>query len=342
MKKNKTLLLVLTLLVAGTLFLFLRKQSSTINQEESEFALKDTAAITKIFLTDRSGKSILLERKKNANWILNGSEEPKPEYLNLLLRTIYKIEVKTRVAKAAYNNVIKALASTGTKCEIYLNDHIKPDKVYYVGGQTSDGNGTFMIMDDSEMPFIVEIPGASGYLTPRYSVDLESWKNTVLFRTKPENLKSLSVSYSNFPEKSFEITTSNGTYVIENKFNKYNSNEVDSIRILNYFALYRELHYESEINANKSGQIDSMMQFEPSIVIKLTTIDSKVKELYVYPMPVSENSLTQQDTLGKPLKYDLDRVFGLIKPENKKVILQHYAFDKVLRQLDDFIKEKKK
>lgn len=342
MKKNKGLFLILALLVAVTLFLFFRKQSTTIDQEQSDFAVKDTAAITKIFLADRSGKSILLERKKNDRWVLNGKEEPKPEFLNLLIRTIYKIDAKSRVAKAAYNNVVKALASTGTKCEIYLNEQTKPYKVYYVGGQTADGQGTFMILEDSEMPYIVEIPGTSGYLTPRYSVDLESWKNTVLFRTKPENIKSLSVYYTNFPDKSYEITSNNGSYSIENKATKFISNQVDSIGVLNYFALFREVHYESEINPSKSGQIDSMMLYAPSIVIKVNTLDSKTMELKVYPMPVSDNSLTKQDTLGKPLKYDLDRVFGLIKPENQKVILQHFAFDKLLRQLDDFIPEGKK
>ena len=276
----------------------------------------------------------------NSEWILNGSDEPKPEFLNLLIRTIYKIDAKSRVAKAAYNNVIKALASTGTKCEVYLNEQTKPNKVYYVGGQTADGQGTFMILEGAEMPFIVEIPGASGYLTPRYSVDVESWKNTVLFRTKMEDIKSLSVSYSNFPEKSYEITSNNGSYIIENKRFKYLSTLVDSIRIQNYFALFREVHYESEIKDNKSRQIDSMMLYQPSILIKIITTDLKERELSIYPMPVSENSLTKQDTLGKPLKYDLDRVYGHIKPENQRVILQHFAFDKLLRQLNDFIPER--
>src|SRR5205085_5470323 len=138
------------------------------------------------------------ERKKNSPWILNGKDEVRPEYLKLLLDCFYRISIRTKVARSAYNNVVKALASTGIKCEVYLNDNVTPEKIFYVGGQTEDGLGTFMILENSDTPFITEIPGFNGYLTPRFSTDYDAWKQPRLFKLDPAQLKNLSISYSNF------------------------------------------------------------------------------------------------------------------------------------------------
>ena len=53
-------------------------------------------------------------------------------------------------------------------------------------------------------------------------------------------------------------------------------------------------------------------------------------------MAITSASLAQQDEKGKPLKYDLDHMYGYLKPQNEFVIIQHYTFDKLLRQLSDF------
>ena len=132
-EKNKLLILTTVLLGALAIYYLMQNKSSTFKTELREFAVKDTAAITKIFLADRNGNSIVLNRGADGNWLVNDTIQPKKDVLKSLLDAIYKIDVKENVAKSAYNNTIKSLSSTGIKCEIYLHNESKPYKIYYVG-----------------------------------------------------------------------------------------------------------------------------------------------------------------------------------------------------------------
>ena len=336
MKKNKSLFFILIALIAATVIFIFRKNDSTIRNELKEFAVKDTAAITKIFLTDRNGNSITLDRKDRSTWLLNGNKEPRMENVRFLLDGIYQLQIKTKVANAAYNNVIKMLASTGIKCEIYLHNEEKPYKVYYVGGQTEDALGTFMMIENSSAPFITEVPGFNGYLTPRYSTSLDSWKSTKLLSLAPSEIKEVTVKYSSYPEKSFTIRSENGRYNVMSPATATSLPHVDSVAVDNYLAFYRHVFYESVVNNLSSAARDSMLKFPPAISLSVTDVRLNQKSIDIYPMPLNANSLTRQDSLGNELKYDVDRMYALIKPENELVIIQHYSFDNLLRQLNDF------
>ena len=68
--------------------------------------------------------------------------------------------MRSPVPKAAFNNVIKQIATSGTKVEIYQGKD-KPSKTYYIGGATLDHQGTYMILETegvkSSVPFIMYI-----------------------------------------------------------------------------------------------------------------------------------------------------------------------------------------
>jgi hypothetical protein len=335
MKKNKFLLIILIVLIAAVLYFLFTKSQSSIRKELSDFAVKDTASISKIFLADRSGESVTLNKTENGNWLVNNKYQPNREFLKLLFDAIYKIEVRTRVSKSGYNNVIKNLASSGIKCEIYLNNKSDPEKVYYVGGQTEDALGTFMILENSNVPFITEIPGFNGYLTPRYSVKIDSWRKPALFQIMPDQIKSLQIDYTNYPEKSFQITKGD-RYIVESPHTKTRIKNVDEVAIENYLPHYKNVYFETWARNIKQQKIDSIMNYKPSITIKLTDKNDSTRQIDIYPMPISPGSLAQHDSLGNPLKYDNDRMYGMIKPENEFVVIQHFTFDKLFRQIEDF------
>ncbi len=336
MTKNKTLFVVLFIFLSVTVYFVIRQSGSTIKEELKDFAVKDTASITKIFIADRNGNSITLEREKNGVWKLENKYIPKSDFLKLLLDCIYKIDVKNRVSKAAYNNVVKELASTGIKCEIYLDSEKKPFKTYYVGGQTEDALGTFMILENSSLPFITEVPGFNGYLTPRYSVSLDAWRQTSLFQFALGEIKSVSVKYTNYPEKSFSIQSSNGSYHVTSLADKKILKNTDSVSIENYLSFYTNVFFENWDREMSEWRNDTLLKFPPSITVSVTDNNNYLKEVDIYPMPVSSASLTKEDNTGKPLQYDVDRMYGYVRPEKEFVIIQHYTFDKLLRQLSDF------
>src|SRR5689334_3675906 len=119
-RKNKVLILVTLVLAVAAVWLITQNQSGTVREELRDFAVKDTASITKIFLADRAGKTIELERE-GTRWRLNKKYYARRDAIKVLLETLKSISVRSMIPKAAYNTVIKQLSSGAVKCEVYTN-----------------------------------------------------------------------------------------------------------------------------------------------------------------------------------------------------------------------------
>ena len=211
MKKNAGLIIIVLVLAVAAVYFVRLNRSSTMREELKDFAVKDTASITKVFLADKAGNSVTITRDASGGWYVN-SNPARRTMIKSLMDVLHGVDVRNRVAKAAYKNVVAALASTGIKCEIYLNNKDKPEKVYYIGGNTQDDMGTFMMLENSSVPFVTQIPGFNGYLTPRYSVKEKEWKENSVFKVPLNELASVDVSYLAFPSQSFRIENNESGY----------------------------------------------------------------------------------------------------------------------------------
>src|SRR5687768_16551973 len=107
MKKNRLLFVVVLLLAGITLFLFFKNRQGTISEALRDFGVKDTGAVVKIFLANKSGQQTLLEKQKSGEWIMNGKAMARPDAVETLLATMHDIEVRSTVGKSAYTTVIK-------------------------------------------------------------------------------------------------------------------------------------------------------------------------------------------------------------------------------------------
>lgn len=341
MKKNKLISVVAIILGVVALLLVYKKRSGTINDELQDFAVNDTASITKIFLANRNSKSVTLERVKNDGWVVNGKYKARRGGIKIILETIKSLAVKTRVAKAGYNNVIKGLAAEGVKCEIYQHGENHPVKVYYVGGSTADVLGTFMLLENSDLPFVVHIPGFMGYLSTRYSPLEEDWRDRSVFDYKPDEIKKISVNYFQDESKSFSIEKTGNQYAVTSPVPGKKIQHPDTLAIFDYLSLFHYLCFENWDNEFNGTQRDSLKTTSPISVIAVTDMSGKTTSMITYPKPVTKYSLAQTDTLDKPLKYDLDRMYAYINDGKDFVLIQYYVFGKIFRQFDDFERDLK-
>ena len=173
---------------------------SRIKKEaEKKFSIENINEIDKVFLSDRKGNNIVLKKDEDS-WFINERFKVRKDAINTLLTTINEVEVQRPVSNTAYNNVIKQLATTGVKVEIYYKNNIK---TYTVGGSTSDHLGTYMLMEDGKNPYVVHIPGFNGFLSPRYGIqgyelDINNWRDNTVFEIDSENIKEISLkNYDN-------------------------------------------------------------------------------------------------------------------------------------------------
>lgn len=336
MKRNFFLAIILIVLIAVTAWFFRNTTSSTLKGELSDFAYPDTAAITKIFLADKFGKTILLERTNNG-WTANGKPTLQPNVV-FLLDAIKNIEVRHPVAKAAYNNIMKQMAATGIKTEIYVKD--KKVKTYYVGHETQDQMGTYMYLENSTTAFAMHIPGFNGFLNIRYNTDLKTWLKKNVFSYAPEDIASITVENLLMPVKSFQIVN-NGTFEMHEYPSGSKLENASEEKILNYVNDFRDINYERELPSS-SPEIDSAKQAGRMMILTVITKGGEQRSARLYRKPRAE---TDDDDWLKQAPdwtpFDPDRFYLEIDSMSQTFLAQYFVFRKLMRTPDDFLTFKK-
>lgn len=340
--KNKNIvigLVSIVLLLAVSVYLILKTQTDTFKKDLTNFAVKDTASISKIFLADRTGKKVVLERISVSEWKVNGKFEARPQAIKLLLQTIHNISVKATVPKPAFNNVVKRLATGAVKVEIYKHDELA--KTYYVGGATQDSYGTYMIMENSTTPYIMWMQGFEGYLTPRYFTEENVWRNTALIHISPIEIASVKMEYPKNPEQSFELILKHD--VANAKKIEFSVKAVKTGKEINfdtnavkaYLLAFKNLDYEvvADLLGNKTK--DSILALTPMHILTLKETNGKITVIKTYPR---KGKPGQVDEKGKQMPYDLDRFWAFLNNSREALILQYFGYDKVFKPVTSFEK----
>lgn len=336
MKKNLIGIGVVFVLTIAAIYLITNYKTGTIKKELKDFAVKDTASITRIFLADMKGNKVVLDKVTPGNWLVNGKDQARKDAIQTLLYTICNIEPYAPVPKAAYNNVIKQLSSVSVKVEIYKGD--ENIKTYYVGGNTPDNLATYMMLEGSSAPFAVHIPGFNGYLSTRYFTDATIWKSTALFAYQPNEIASVKMEYPQHPEASFEIKQA-GTDVYKLISLKDNQevSDFDTVAVKEYLLHYRNMNYEG-VEGHLSQQfVDSVISTQPMHIITVTDLKGNTKQVKTFMKRPTREIINEH---GKKVEVDVDRMYGKVDNYDKLVLLQYFAFDRILRPIDDFIKSK--
>lgn len=164
MKVNKILILIV--------FGFLISLSACFKDNklnEKEFSISDTESITKIIMSDKAANVITLKKEKE-NWIINNKYKVWQRQIDYTLGVMKDIRIKSSVSEQKMNFVIQNIATTGVKVEIFEGE--ERIRSYYIGGNTSDHLGTFMIVEGAKEAYILDIPDRHpGILNPKYGIE---------------------------------------------------------------------------------------------------------------------------------------------------------------------------
>jgi hypothetical protein len=343
MKKNRIAILLIVILLPLSFWYINKNQKSTLKAQMRDFAVADTASITKIFLADKNGRNLTLERDVKGHWLVNGKFDVRMDALKNLLETIKKVDVKEPVGKAAQDNVIKRIAAKAVKCEVYQNNVLT--KAYYVGTETNDLTGTYMIMIDvetmkaMEKPFITYIPGFEGYLTTRYFTEERGWRDRTIFQYNPNDIKSVKMEVPYNPSFGYElIVNANNDYQIKMLGDNKLLENVDPLAVKQYLSYFQALGFESfEVNLNQQ-QIDSVLKSKPINILTVTDNKGKTNKVIFFARAPKDGAIDL--TTGKPYKFDTERMDALLDNGKDFVMVQFFMFGKVMPPVDYFQKAK--
>lgn len=351
MKKNRIVILLVSALVAIIIISLVSNRYSTLKEQETDFAVRDTASVTKVFIADKKESSVLLERSA-AGWTLNKQFVANTKVVDFLLSTMKRLRVKSPVSLSVRNGVISRLASNGIKVEVYQEvyrinlfhkykffKHEKLTKVFYVGDATQDNMGTYMLIDGAENPYIVFIPGFRGFLFSRFSPKPDDWKSHIVFNTKLAEIKSVSLKFYEEPESSFkvDVVDARGNYNVTDLYNGEILDSYDTLKLLNFLTSFRDLRYETRMNNLISPmKIDSIVNSIP--LYELTLVD-RFDDTTMVPM-FRKHSMPESiaNAYEMLVPIDHDRFYALINDGNDFVLMQYYVFDRVLYPLSNYRK----
>lgn len=334
----------MAVLALVAVILVLNNSKGTLRSEVGNFAIDDTASVTKIYMADMQGNEVLLREEQPGSWSLNDTIKARKEGVELLLTTMSRLAVKAPVSKATYNTVISRLASSSVKVEIYqivprINlfnlvkffPREKLTKVYYVGTATPDNMGSFMLMEGSDTPFVVYLPGFKGYVSARFTAFTSDWRDHTIFGKKPAQISSIQVEFPQTPKESFRIDKY-GDYDV--KLTQLSTGKVfdgfDTTRVIDFINAYRNIRFEESFQQVTQHYKDSITSQAPINIIQLIDNNGNTQKVITFRRA---NIVMQEDLDGNLLPYDVNRLYALL-PKNKELLLvQYFVFDPITRPL---------
>lgn len=361
-KKNKILLIiaVVAVLLCTVLVLFKTHIISFDNRHllnYNDFAVQDTATITKIFMATPQQEQVLLTREEGGIWKVNQNYPASTTNIDLLLSTIKNITILQIVPEKGWNNINKMMTAGAVKVEIYqtapkftlfgIKFGVKERqvKVYYMGPPTQDNQSNFAMMQDIDEPYIVYIPGFRGFISPRYSAIEGDWRDHTVFKTKITKIQEITFKDEENSENSFKIVK-NGIRM----FDIYDSKNqklltYDTTKIIDMLSEFRQKSYERCLENVSQVKKDSIMEgLFRTITIK--NIEGHITILKCYRLLDSSTSFQEANSteifsINNEFNREIsrDKFYAMVSGNTKDILIcQYFVFDRLMQPLSYFIR----
>jgi hypothetical protein len=349
MKKNRLILIFTAALAVIAIIMVINSSRSTLKKEHSDFAIDDSATVTRIFMADKANHSVELLKGDSGTWKVNSEYKVRPDAMEIFLKTILNVDVVEPVSKASRNTIIKRIAASGVKVEIYqrvhrlnffgllhLFPHEKLTKTYYVGSNTPDNIGTYMIMEGSDVPFITYLPGFRGFIAVRYSPRIEDWRDHSVFAIPMSHIQSVRVEFKEVPGFSYEVNKAGErAFSLKHLQTGQLVPDYDTTRLLEMMASFNDLRYEALVTGFSKEKTDSIIHSQPFHIITVTEnsgVQHSIKTFH------RKNPGGETDENGNFTPFDRDRLYAAINEDKDLVLIQFFVFDPVIRPVTAYLK----
>ena len=348
MKKNRIAIIITSILIViAVVLLWNNRYLTTLRGEAYDFTVRDTASVTRLFFADKSGNQVTL-RRTDEGWKVNDKYDAQPVMVDNMLYTLDKLRIKMPVSLASHDNVITRMAGTNTKVEVYqivprinlfnkikLFPHEKMTKVFFIGDVTQDNTGTYVLKEGADKAYIVHLHGFRGFISSRFSTNQEDWRDHKILSHNINDIASLKLEFNNDPQNSFVINEK-GPYSYEMKRLSDGSYvDIDTIRVLNLLTSFGDVRFEAFLSDITQQRRDSIINSPYLERLSITTKDGKEDVITTYNMRIDASAFgfTENDWDDDP-----DHKYAYIKNNDELVMIQEFAFGKLLRPAEYYDK----
>jgi hypothetical protein len=198
-----------------------------------------------------------------------------------------------------------------------------------------DNSGSFMLMEGSEDPYVVYIPGFKGFVSPRYSPLIANWKSHQIFNYRVPDIASVQVDYPAQPENSFVITNRNDKEFALTSPDNRPVPAYDTMLLVQYLSFYKNMNFEMLLDDMKTTKYDSIKSQQPMCVVTLVTKTGQKRNVKLWKRKADIGQLDQD---GNQMDWDLERAYALVDDKGFMVSVQYFSFNDILVPIRFFFK----
>jgi len=341
MRKNLIGIIILAVLAVLAYFLLNEEALADISGKENhdykDFAIEDTTSIDKIFLSQSNGKRLLLTKDETGEWKVNNRFPARKDAVNLILKTVHDVQVLSPVSKKYFESTVKRLATGATKVEFYQGEG-EPSKIWYIGDATASKVGTYMLLEKegvkSSKPYIMHRLLERGHLGTRFFLDPTLWKDRLMIKVEPQEVKRIRVEHANDTMVSFEINQLTPAKFEITNLENGQVNSIDAKAAIPYFKNFAAVYYEYLDIKTPATILDSIFSSLPRHKIEVELNDGKKIAMRTHYLPVNSNA----ELNGKPIYFHPERMYAYTSElgEDVHLIVQNLTFDILVPSFTNF------
>ncbi|MEL6669872.1 MAG: hypothetical protein AAFP08_12930 [Bacteroidota bacterium] len=337
---NRTIILVGLVAALLAVVVLLRGKGNPEGDTSSstvrvEFAVENTDRIQRIFIAKRDGDQVDLHRSGDT-WLVDGQLPTSETAMKNLLDAISRVDIQSIPNYASTPSLVRNISSNGILVRLFgSGDQLL--KSYYVGGSSPNELGTYMILEDSEQPYIAHIPGWDGNLRFRYNLTPDEWRTKWYFQYEPEEIQSVTVEYPSERARSFRLDRQDEDFLLSPFYDNINlpARPMSMGTAEQYLVRLPKLY----LNRYRNEQTDERAEFTqrlPFVTIQVTPIDGEPETLKIYPN-FKSRTISQNPNTGEI--YDetpLNGYFALLNDDQDWGLFAETNVDPLLLGYDSF------
>jgi len=334
MKRILILLLALLALSIGAYFLVTQdevEQKSTLTKNDRDFRVENLDEIHKITIKTRRRPELHLSRK-GGDWLVNYKHVVSPNSMTRLLDVIQDMRMKYIPHRNALPNIKDEMELIGLHIEIYdAND--KKIKGYFVGGGTADERGTYVQMEGSKQPYVMEMASYEGSIRGRFLPKEEEWRERIFIKEDVSRLKKITVDFPKSKEDSYVVDIENGTVKSLYDYSLRKGGKLRRGSIKAFTKQFENIGAEAFENHHKDR--DSIANLVPFARFEIESMEGS-KEIKLFPIKdiyFNDVNTASVDQTALIERYFADCSWGDF------MMVQHGLAKKILLPIDYFFEE---
>ncbi|MCT4665963.1 MAG: DUF4340 domain-containing protein [Flavobacteriales bacterium] len=326
MKKN-LLILLLILIGAFVIFYLIKRDGDTSRIDRYDFSIANIDQVDKIVITSKTPNVATLEKIDTKSWKLNGKYIANRNIVGNLLETLNKMQVKHPVPKNQMDGVLKQMVTSAVKVDVYIKN--KKLKSIYIGKDTPNQKGTFMMIEGAKEPWAVFIPGHDGFLSGRFFTNEKMWRSKRILDFPGNDIAEIKMEYHKEKNASFIIDNSNDKPILKNLLG--DKKEGNTTKLGMYIGSFKKIACEGYIHEMDPVQPSQIMNMPKAFDLSILTKDGTKKTITAF-----EKSNLKKTDDGRGFYQVDDRERFYATDGESYFIIQLYVFDKLLKKVGDF------